>query len=408
LYRWVDPLPPRRLAIAAGIPGTAYDAAARQYQGILARSGVSLEVRNYAGGIEHFEVLRDPSSGVQAAITTFGFTDARDSETLYSLGGISDSPIFIFYRSEEALTSFGQFAGKRAALGAPTTVLRAFMIDALRAARVEGVQFVDLEYAPALDALDAGAIDIAAISAQSGNPLLMRALRDPKFKLMNIAQAEGVAKVIPGLQRVVLSKGVISLGEDLPRDEVNLLALRNRLLVRRDLHPALQYLLLEAMREVHWPSGPLNAAGAYPAPQENDLPLSPTAEAFYHSGRSGLERYTAFWLSSLLNRAFFFIIPIALLLVPVVSVAPRVVGWVGRRQLNRLHAALTDLEADLRAARDVPEARLRERFAAIDADVRFIRVSKRFSADLHRLRIHLRMVKEDLDRHTVVADALRA
>jgi hypothetical protein len=31
LYRWADPLPPRRFAIAAGIPGTSYDNVARRY-----------------------------------------------------------------------------------------------------------------------------------------------------------------------------------------------------------------------------------------------------------------------------------------------------------------------------------------------------------------------------------------
>src|SRR5438034_392347 len=73
-YRWVDPLPPRHFAIAAGITGTTYDDFARQYARILARDGVDLEARNYASAVEHFDALRDPSSGVQAAFTTFGFT----------------------------------------------------------------------------------------------------------------------------------------------------------------------------------------------------------------------------------------------------------------------------------------------------------------------------------------------
>ena len=73
IYRLVDPLPPHRLVIAAGIAGTTYDDFARQYARILARHGVALEVRNYAGAVEHFDLLRDSASGVQAAITTFGF-----------------------------------------------------------------------------------------------------------------------------------------------------------------------------------------------------------------------------------------------------------------------------------------------------------------------------------------------
>jgi hypothetical protein len=69
IYRVVDPLPPRHLAIAAGMAGSGYDNFARQYARILARDGVELEVRNSAGAVEDLDLLRDPASRVQAALT---------------------------------------------------------------------------------------------------------------------------------------------------------------------------------------------------------------------------------------------------------------------------------------------------------------------------------------------------
>ena len=39
----------------------------------------------------------------------------------------------------------------------------------------------------------------------------------------------------------------------------------------------------------------------------HDLPLSPTAAAFYRSGPTFWQRYTAFWLNSLLARVIFFV-----------------------------------------------------------------------------------------------------
>src|SRR2546426_7218899 len=74
VYRLVDPLPPHHLALAAGAAGSGYDNVARQYGRILARDGVELEVRNAAGAVENLALLRDPASGVQAALTTFGIT----------------------------------------------------------------------------------------------------------------------------------------------------------------------------------------------------------------------------------------------------------------------------------------------------------------------------------------------
>src|SRR6058998_925660 len=74
-YRLVDPLPPRHLAIAAGAAGSGYDSFARQYARILARHGVELEIRNFAGAVQDLDLLRDAGSGAQAALTTFGFTE---------------------------------------------------------------------------------------------------------------------------------------------------------------------------------------------------------------------------------------------------------------------------------------------------------------------------------------------
>lgn len=65
IYRVVDPLPPRHLVIAAGITGSGYDNFAKQYVRILARYGVTLEVRNSDGAVEDLNLLRDPGSGVR-------------------------------------------------------------------------------------------------------------------------------------------------------------------------------------------------------------------------------------------------------------------------------------------------------------------------------------------------------
>ena len=86
-YRLVDPLPPRHLAIAAGAAGSGYDNFARQYARILARQGVALEIRNSVGAVENLALLRDPASGVQAAVATFGVTQPADADIFYSLGG---------------------------------------------------------------------------------------------------------------------------------------------------------------------------------------------------------------------------------------------------------------------------------------------------------------------------------
>jgi len=58
-YRLVDPLPPRRLVMGAGIAGSGYDNFARRYARILARDCIDLEIRNTAGAVENLSPRRE-------------------------------------------------------------------------------------------------------------------------------------------------------------------------------------------------------------------------------------------------------------------------------------------------------------------------------------------------------------
>ncbi len=358
--------------------GSGYDNFAKQYARILARQGVELEIRNAAGAVEDLDLLRDPASGVQAALTTFGFTQPADADTLNSLGGIFDAAIAIFYRNAEPITLFAQLRGKRISLGITGTALRSLMLEVLKAtdALDASTQLLDLDYTQAIDALIAGEIDVAIFPQLDSSSAYQRALGAPGIRLMSVAQAEAIAKTVPGLKHVVLWRGLIDLSRDIPNSDVDLLASRNRLLVRKDLHPALQYLLLEAMREVHWPAGTFNRLGEFPAEQPNDLPLSATAEAFYRSGPTFWQRYMSFWLTSLLNRIVFFVIPVIAALIPVFGLARPIYRWLHIRRIDQFQT----------------------RLAEIESAVRLLKVGGPFEVDLHRLMIHLRMLQEDINR----------
>jgi hypothetical protein len=249
-----------------------------------------------------------------------------------------------------------------------------------------------------MNALIAGEIDVAIVPELDSSPS-RRALDSAGIRLMSVVQAEAIAKMVPGLKHVVLWRGLIDLGHDIPNSDIDLIATRNRLLVRKDLHPALQYLLLEAMREVHWPAGTFNRLGEFPAEQSNDLPLSPTAEAFYRSGSTFWQRYTSFWLSSLLSRIVFFVIPVVAAMIPVAGFALPFYRWLHNHRIDQLHRDLGKLEREL--TQDAGKSRLAEyqaRIAEIEFAVRSLRVARSFEVNLHRLRIHLRIVQEDISR----------
>ena len=401
VYSLVDPLPPRRLVIGAGIAGSGYDNFARRYARVLARDGIDLEIRNTAGAVENLDLLRDPASKVQAALTTVGFARPDDSDHLASLGGVFDAPIFVFYKSAERVTQFAQLRGKRLAIGTAGTSVRPLILQVLKAggAADAPTRFVDMDYDRAIDALIAGEIDVAIFPSQLDTGLFRRALTAPDVRLMNVAQAAAIAKTVPGIKHVVLWQGLIDLTHDIPDADVNLLASGNSLLVRKDLHPALQYLLLEAIREVHSAPGPFNRLGEFPAEQPNDLPLSLTAQSFYRSGPTFWQRYTSFWLTSLLDRILFFVVPVVAALIPVIGFTSRLYRWLAVRRIVRLHRALGGLERELAQSEDKAQlAQHQARLSEIESVVRTLKVAPPFEVDLHRLRIHLRMVQDHIGR----------
>ena len=401
VYSLVDPLPPRRLVIGAGIAGSGYDNFARRYARVLARDGIDLEIRNTAGAVENLDLLRDPASKVQAALTTVGFARPDDSDHLASLGGVFDAPIFVFYKSAERVTQFAQLRGKRLAIGTAGTSVRPLILQVLKAggAADAPTRLVDMDYDRAIDALIAGEIDVAIFPSQLDTGLFRRALTAPDVRLMNVAQAAAIAKTVPGIKHVVLWQGLIDLTHDIPDADVNLLASGNSLLVRKDLHPALQYLLLEAIREVHSAPGPFNRLGEFPAEQPNDLPLSLTAQSFYRSGPTFWQRYTSFWLTSLLDRILFFVVPVVAALIPVIGFTSRLYRWLAVRRIVRLHRALGGLERELAQSEDKAQlAQHQARLSEIESVVRTLKVAPPFEVDLHRLRIHLRMVQDHIGR----------
>jgi hypothetical protein len=338
---------------------------------------------------------------VQAALTTLGFTQPGDSDHLASLGGVFDAPIFVFYKSAERVTQLAQLRGKRLAIGTAGTSVRPLILRVLKAggAADAPTRFVDLDYDRAVDALIAGEIDVAIFPSQLDTGLLRRALAAPDVRLMNVAQAEAIAKTVPGIKRVVLWQSLIDLTRDIPDADVNLLASGNSLLVRKDLHPALQYLLLEAIREVHSAPGPFNRLGEFPAEQPNDLPLSATAQSFYRSGPTFWQRYTSFWLTSLVDRILFFVVPVVVALIPVIGFASRLYRWLAVRRIVRLHRALGGLERELAQSEGKAQlAQHQARLSEIESAVRTLKVAPPFELDLHRLRIHLRMVQDHMGR----------
>jgi hypothetical protein len=203
----------------------------------------------------------------------------------------------------------------------------------------------------------------------------------------------------PYLSKVVVPQGVADLRTNRPPQDLVLVAPKTSLIVRKDLHPALQYLLLEAATQVHAGPGIFQKAGQFPSAEPIDVPLTEEARQFYRTGPPFLQRYMPFWMAVFVGRLLVILIPVVGVLLPLLRLLPVVYGWYVRRRIFRLYGELKFLEAELDASAAGFDAQSRlERLDRLEARANKLRVSTMFSQFLYTLRAHIELVRGRLEK----------
>jgi TRAP transporter TAXI family solute receptor len=389
-------LPPRRIVLSTGPEGGAYRVLGEQYRSILARFGVRLELRPSGGDVENLKRLQDTRSGVSVAFVAGGLTTESKSPGIVSLGTIAYYPLWIFCHEVTEASRFKDLRGRRVSIGPEGSGTRALVLTLLRANELEdSMTLVTMPFGPSAEALLAGQIDCASMLTIADAPAVQKLLADERVSLVNFARADAYVAKYPHLRKVVLPEGVGSLSKNLPPHDVALMAATSSLLVREELHPAIQFLLLQAAEEIHSPGGIVNRPRQFPAPEPVDLPLSSEAGPFYKSGGSFLQRHLPFWLWVFASRVLIVLIPIFGIVYSLSQAIPAIVDMFVNARLNRLYRELRDLEGRIdrnESCEDV--AAVLER---LEGRTRQMRVPARNARALYTLRHHLTLVRERLE-----------
>jgi TRAP-type uncharacterized transport system substrate-binding protein len=390
-------LPPRTVYMATGEPGGAYDVIGKRYQAILARHGVRLDLVPSSGSLDNLAQLGDAKSNVSIALMQGGTVDSAHAKGLVSLGTVGFEPVWVFYRGDDLSVSWA--AGKRISIGPEGSGTRKLGSDLIHALGMEGARLLDLRTDAATDALLRGDADMVVVVSAFDAPTVQRLLQAPELKIASFVRADAHIALRPYLNKLILPQGVVDMRANRPPHDVTLVAPKASLVVRESLHPAIQYLLLQAAAEVHSQPRLFQAAGQFPAPEPVDLPLSEPAGNYYKSGSPLLQRYLPFWMAALAAELLRLLIPIAAVAYPLLRLAPAVYGWGMRRRIFRLYGELKYIETQLES-RDIkaPVDDLRAAIDRLELRANHMRTPSAFAHMLYTLRLHLRMVRERLER----------
>ena len=403
-FQFVEPAPPKRIVITTGGEAGAYYQFAQRYAAILAKNGITLEVKSSAGSLENLARLQ--SDEAQVGFVQGGVVppkedpDAEDDSGLLSLGSLFYEPVWVFYRGERDLTRLTDLRGKRIAIGQEGSGVRQLAQQLLAANEIEaGDHLVPLSGLTAAEELQQGRIDAAFIIASESAPVVQVLLRSPGIRLMSFAQSGAYQRRFPFLTKLTFPQGVADLVRDFPPNDIKVLAPTANLIVRDDLHPALQSLLLQAASEVHGKSGFFQDQGEFPSYKDPMLPLSPDAARYFKSGPSFLQRYLPFWLAVLVDRLIVLLLPVVALLIPLLKVAPAIYTWRVRSKVFRCYGELKFLEDDLKNHFDRARlAEYRSRLDALEDEAVQLHVPLGFTDLVYTLREHVNLVRGILDK----------
>lgn len=415
-WRFVAPPPQDVIRIAVGPEDSAYAEAVEAYARGLAREHFQVERRTTAGAVASLELLR--RGEVDIAMAQGGVADAARARGLASLGGVFFEPAWVFTRRGAEVRNALQMEGRRVAVGpegSGTRVL-AFALLTANGARPDRVQASPLTGDAAARALLAGELDAAVfVSGRPGDGIarLMRA--SDQVGLVNFdVRAAAYATLLPYLSPVRLPRGSFSLPEDLPAEDLTLMAPAAYVATRADLNPQIASLLVQVLQETHRGRQLFAAEGRFPSALNQDLPLHEDAKRIYERGRGFLQSYLPFRWAVVVERLWVLLIPLVTLAIPLSRFAPPIYTWQMESRVYRWYDDLRAIEAQALPLQrpetglpmlptlspKPPDKRTRqallERLDALEAKVAAISVPSSYGRHLYALRRDIGYVRERL------------
>ncbi|MBU3565694.1 TAXI family TRAP transporter solute-binding subunit [Polynucleobacter sp. MWH-HuK1] len=408
VWLYADPPPPRHVLMATGASGGSYEALGKKYADFFAKKGVTLELVPTFGAQENIDRLADRNDPVQAAFVQAGVAHTKEVKGIQSLGAIAYDPIWFFYRGPEVKNSdleerkghFKYFSSKTISIGIKGSGTHAQAQKILKISGFEHLpQFVYLSGSDAVKALQAEKIDGAFIVDAYDAPNVQTLLNDPALHVVAFKRAEAYNKILPYLHILDVPQGSFDLARNFPPSDTKLLATTTNLLIDDRMHPAIQFLFLEAAREINGQESFFAKRGEFPSFKDSMLPESPVAVHFEKNNYPLLAAYFPFWIAELLNRLVFVLLPFCVLAYPLLQALP---GYRAKRMQNkitRLYGSLKDLEQELLDGFDDEQREeYLKRLNLLEYQALRIKISKRMSSDYYALRTSIDYVRNCLNR----------
>ncbi len=386
--------PPKSLIVAAGPKGGGYYQIARNYQEILARDGITLDIRETAGSGENAMLIE--AGQVDAAIVQGGV--AINPAGVEAIGAIFFEPmIFLAAKGHTLPPNPANWQGLKINIGAQGsgTTLAFDDFQTVVGLQPDANQLLSMGFDAAIAAVEDGSIDLAVFVAPINAPYLERAFRRGATGLVQLNFTEAISRNLKYAKNITIPAGAASLEPVVPVAPRQVLAMEARLVITDQLHPALTNRLTMAAIELHGARGIMADGGMFPSVDGTGLTVNTAARQIVTNGPLIWQDWLPYWMASQVHRIVLLLLPILFVILPVFRSLPQLYAYMMRRRIWQYYPEVMALEQNLAKAGIHSELdRIDDDLAQLSQRILVLKMPHAYRQVAFNVRMHIGLARQ--------------
>ena len=398
-FKHVNPAPPSTIKIATGRADGVYYDFAQQYKAQLATEGFTLEIIETAGSKAALELLNNQM--VDVAFVQGGVAD-NSNHNLVSLASLFYEPVWLFHRNDLApLNYIKDLKGLGVAIGekGSGTQLLALKLLAENNINNDNTTLISMPTQLAQQALLNGEIDAFITVLNASSSMLSELVKEPGIEIMSFQRSLAYSRQLSYLKPLTIGEGMISLRDNIPSRQIELIAATANLVATDELHRDLVRVILKSATQIHKAGGIFEKVSEFPNSLYVDIAIDPDAELYLKSGDTWLERTLPFSLASNIKRIIILLLPLLTLLIPLIKGALPLYRWRIRGKIFKWYEVLREIDSRVTQLKEDEINQEIKRVTKLLYEVKDqTNVPLSYMGEYYDLQLHINLVLQKLER----------
>ena len=397
IFLFIEPSPKKELTIATSSKDSTYYTTALEYQALLAKQNVKLNILETSGSVENLDLLNSQKADI--AFVQAGVIDANDNVNVESLASVHYEPLWIFYKNKGyEIEYLVELINKKISIGVIGSGTQYLAIQMLvdNGITTDNASLVMDSPTNSKNQLINGKIDAMFLVSSPSSPIVVELLSDPSIELLNVKRVKAYNQKYAFLSPLVLYEGTIDLYKNVPSENKNMLSTTANLVCKKGLNDELVRIFLKQIKIVHTEKSIFQEQNQFPSLSHLDTQINAEAQNYLTSGDSWLESIFPFWVASQIDRLKLLLIPLLTLLFPLFKGVLPLYRWTIRSKIYRWYKRLDDLE-NSNASKPEELKENMQKLAALKLEVQAqTKVPLSYKGEYYNLLLHIDLVSKEL------------